>query len=71
MQLCRAAYHVFESRRDVDHFIAISFCKANADFPSRSRQSDARCFGVVLNAAKSRWREMSLPRRAASAAISA
>jgi hypothetical protein len=35
MQLRRAAYHVFQSRRDVDHFIAVAFCKANAGFPSR------------------------------------
>jgi hypothetical protein len=36
MQLRRADDHVFESRRDVDHFIAIAFCKANAGFSSGS-----------------------------------
>ena len=29
MQLRCTAYHVFQSRRGVDHFIAIAFCKAN------------------------------------------
>jgi hypothetical protein len=41
MQLRRAAYHVLESRRNVDHFIAVAFCKADAGFSSRSGQSDA------------------------------
>jgi hypothetical protein len=35
MQLRCAAYHVFQSRRDVDNFIAIASCKANAGFSSR------------------------------------
>jgi len=36
MQLRGAAYYVFEFRRNVDHFIALAFCKANAGFSSRS-----------------------------------
>ena len=48
MQLRCAAYHVFQSRRDVDHFIAVAFCKANAGFSSRSGQSHARGFSVVF-----------------------
>ena len=47
MQLRCAAYHVFESRRDVDHFIAIAFCKANAGFSSRGGKPDA-CFATIL-----------------------
>jgi hypothetical protein len=35
MHLCCAAYHVFEFRRNVDHFIAVAFCKVNAGFSSR------------------------------------
>ena len=35
MQLRRAAYNIFESRRNVDHFITLSFCKADTGFPSR------------------------------------
>ena len=42
MQLRRAAYHVFESRRDVDHFIAVAFCKANAGLSGRGLDSLGR-----------------------------
>src|SRR5215831_17015897 len=35
IQLRCAAYHVFQSRRDVNHFIAIASFKANAGFSSR------------------------------------
>ena len=41
MQLCCAIYHVFESCRNVDHFVAVAFCKASASFSSRSIQNPA------------------------------
>ena len=36
MQLRCAVYYVFEFRRNVDHFITLAFCKANARFSSCS-----------------------------------
>jgi len=59
VQLRCTAYHVFEFRRDVDHFLSISFCKADARFPSRGGESDARGFGVFLHALLERfsWRD--------------
>jgi hypothetical protein len=35
-----AVYHVLKSRRDVDHFIAIAFCKANARLSSREATAE-------------------------------
>ena len=48
MQLCCAAYYVFEFRGNVDHFIALAFCEARARFSSRGGQSDARGFGIMF-----------------------
>jgi hypothetical protein len=59
MQLCCAAYHVFESCRDVDHFIAVAFCKANAGFSSGGGQSNPRSFGIMFQPLLKRfgWRD--------------
>jgi hypothetical protein len=61
MQLCGAAYHVFESRRDVDHFIALAFCKANAGFSSRVPPS---CSMDVLGVNAPRLQWITIPSRA-------
>lgn len=52
MQLRCAAYYVFESRRNVDNFIALAFYKASAGFSS---YSDARGFGVLFQALLKRF----------------
>ena len=47
MQLRCAAYYVFESRRNVDHFITVALCKANTGFSSGGGKPDA-CFATIL-----------------------